>query len=307
MTQKRLVITGATGHIGSKVVPALLAQGHHVVAVARASERLDALQQAGAEPAAGAVHDVDFLTRTLRGADAAFLLVPTDGRAADVLADTRRGGEALAQAVQAAGLRQAVNLSSTRVNVPVGSGPLFVAQEACLNAIEGLAMAHLRPAYFMENLLANVPMILRSGAVASPARPDVAFPMIATRDIAAKVAELLGGDPLQDHPDYHLLGPRAYSMQEATAALGQAIGRPELPYQQLSYEAARAGALKAGLSASMADLFEALNRSTNETDEMRVERTPEATTPTTIEEFARTVFAPAFQQATGANGPHADN
>lgn len=82
----------------------LLAQGHRVTAVARPSARLDALGQAGATLAAGDLLDVPFLTQVLRGADAAFLLIPPNGKAADVLADMRQGGESLAQAVRASGL-----------------------------------------------------------------------------------------------------------------------------------------------------------------------------------------------------------
>lgn len=298
MSSQHLVITGATGHIGSQLVHSLLAQGHRVTAVARPSQRLDALQQAGAAIAPGDLLDVAFLTQVLNGADAAFLMIPPNGQAADVLADMRQGGEAIAQAMQAAGLRQAVSLSSARVDQPVGNGPLFVAQEARLNAITGLAVAHLRPAFFMDNLLANVGMIQRLGGIASTMRPDVSLPMVATQDIAAKAAELLGGGPLTGQSVHYLLGPRNYSMQEVTAAFGQAIGRPDLPYSQLGYDQARQGMLKAGMSASMADLMEEMIRTQNEGRVVeRDVRTAASTTPTTIETFAQTVFAPAFQKA----------
>lgn len=297
MTSQQLVITGATGHIGSQLVHALLAQGHRVTAVARPSQRLDALRQAGATAAPGDLLDADFLTQVLRGADAAFLLIPPNGKAADVLADMRQGGEAIAQAVQASGLRQAVSLSSARVDQPVGNGPLFVEQEARLNAIEGLAVAHLRPAYFMDNLLANVGMISRLGGVASALRPDVSFPMVATQDIAAKAAELLGSGPLQGQTVHYLLGPRNYSMQDATAAIGQAIGRPDLPYIQLSNDQARQGMLQAGMSASLVDLMAEMIRTQNEGKVIvRDVRTAASTTLTTLEAFAQAVFAPAFQR-----------
>ena len=277
---------------------ALLAQGHRITAVARPSPRLDALQQAGATIAPGDLLDGAFLTQVLRGADAAFLMIPPNGKAPDVLADMRQGGEALARAVQASGLRQAVSLSSARADQPVGNGPLFAEQEARLNAIAGLAVAHLRPAFFMDNLLANVGMIQRLGGVASAMRPDVSLPMVATQDIAAKAAELLSSSLLQGQSVHYLLGPRNYSMQDATAALGQAIGRPDLPYIQLSSDQARQGMLQAGMSASMVDLMDEMIRTQNAGQVVeRDVRTAASTTPTTLEAFAQTVFAPAFQQA----------
>lgn len=296
MTQP-LVITGATGHIGTKIVHALLGQGHRVVAVANPSPRLDALRQAGAETVAGDFTDPDFLTPLLREAGAAFLMAPPDVKAADVLAHHAQVNEALAQAVRTAGLRRVVNLSSARADQPANNGPLFLAQEKRLNGIAGLTVAHLRPAYFMENLLSNVRLIQLRGAVASPLSPTVSMPMVATRDIAAKAAELLGAAALENHAAHYLLGPRNYSMPEATTILGQAIGRPELPYQQLRYDESRAGLLKAGMSPSMADLFEDMIQRQNDGTAVPDQRLPERATPTTLEEFARTVFAPAFQKA----------
>ena len=297
MLQQQLVITGATGHIGTKIVHALLGQGHRVVAVANPSPRLDALWQAGAEIAPGDFTNFDFLTQVLRGAEAAFLMAPPDVKAADVLAHHAKVNETLAQAVQAAGLRRVVNLSSARADQPANNGPLFLAQEKRLNGIAGLTVAHLRPAYFMENLLNNVRPIQMRGAVASPMRPDISIPMVATKDIAAKAAELLGAATFENHAAHYLLGPRNYSMREATTILGQAIGQPELPFQQLSYDESRAGLLKAGMSASMADLFDDMIQRQNNGTALPDERRPDRATPTTLEEFARTVFAPAFQKA----------
>ena len=172
-------------------------------------------------------------------------------------------------------------------------------QEARLNAIAGLRVVHLRPAYFMENLLSSVGMIQHMGITGGALRPDLALPMIATKDIAAKAAELLAGELPAGQSVHNLLGPRSYSQQEATAAIGQAIGRPELPYVPFSYDDAQKGMVGAGLSEDMARLYIEMTRSLNEEKLMVHEvRTAASTTPTTLEEFAETVFAPAFRGAT---------
>lgn len=298
MTHQHIVLTGATGKIGSQLAHILLAQGYRVTAVARPSQRLDALQQAGAEAASGDLHDVAFLTKTLREADAAFLITPPNTSASDVLADMRQVGDAIAQAVQASGLRRAVNLSSARADQPANNGPVFLEREIQLNAIEGLTVAHLRPAFFMENLLANVGTIKRMGVVGSAMRPDLSLPMVAIKDIAARAAELLGGASFDNHSRHPLLGPRDYSMQDATAAIGQAIGQPELRYMQFPYEEAYAGMVKAGMSESMAGLYDEMIRISNQGKAAPSDaRTAASTTPTTLEEFAQNVFAPAFNHA----------
>ncbi|SFQ32798.1 NmrA family NAD(P)-binding protein [Hymenobacter arizonensis] len=297
---KKITVLGATGNIGTALVHQLLGQGHQVTAVARPSARLDALQQAGASTKAGDAHDAAFLTEAFRGADAAFLMIPPNAAGPDVLAHMQQIGEATAQAVRASGLPAAVHLSSIGADLPAGTGPVvgLYHQEARLNSIDGLAVAHLRPAYFMENLLANIGLIQHLGLLGSGIRPDLRFPMVATRDIAARAAELLSGTIEKGAVEY-LLGPRDYSMQEAGAAIAGAIGRPELPYVQFSYEDAKAGMVQAGLSKNMASLYDEMTRNMNEEKVMTTApRDVRSTTPTTIEAFAEQVFAPAFRGAT---------
>ncbi|HEX8326945.1 MAG TPA: NAD(P)H-binding protein [Hymenobacter sp.] len=298
---KKITVVGATGNIGTALVHQLLGQGHHVVALARPSARLDALQQAGATIKAGDAHDVALLTDALRGADAAFLMIPPNGTAPDVLAHMQQIGEATAEAVRQSGLKVAVHLSSIGADQPAGTGPVvgLQHQEARLNAIDGLTVAHLRPAYFMDNLLSSVGMVQHMGITGGAMRPDLQFPMVATKDIAAKAAELLNSEHLENHSVHYLLGPRNYSQQEATAAIAQAIGRPELPYVPFPYEDAKQGMMQAGLSENMASLYDEMTRTMNEEKAMVHEaRTPANTTPTTLEEFVQEVFAPAFQRAT---------
>ena len=297
---KKITVLGATGNIGTALVHTLLQQGHHVTAVARPSARLDALAQAGATTQAGDAHDAAFLTEALRGADAAFLMIPPNVTAPDVLAHMNQIGEATARAVRAAGLKTAVHLSSIGADLPAGTGPVvgLHRQEARLNAIDGLTVAHLRPAYFMENLLANVGMVQHMGITGSAMRPELQFPMVATRDIATKAAELLAADALDNQSVHYLLGPRNYSQQEATAAIGQAIGRPELPYVPFGYDDAKKGMMGAGLSESMAGLYDEMTRNMNEEKVMvTAPRDAASTTPTTLAEFAQNVFAPAFRAA----------
>lgn len=298
---KKITVLGATGNIGTALVHTLLNQGHQITAVARPSTRLDALAQAGATIKAGDAHDAALLTDALRGADAAFLMIPPNVTSPDVLGFMDQIGEATAQAVRAAGLKQAVHLSSIGADEAAGTGPVvgLHRQEARLNAIEGLNVVHLRPAYFMENLLANVGMIQHMGIAGSATKADATFPMVATKDIAAKAAEFLTADQLDNHAVQYILGPRDYSLAEATAAIGQAIGRPELPYVAFSYEDAKKGMVGAGLSENQADLYDEMTRNINEGKSMAAgPRDAASTTPTTVEEFAQAVFAPAFKAAT---------
>ena len=65
----RVFVTGASGWIGSAVVPELLAAGHSVVALARSDESAAALAAAGTEVHRGSLDDVGSLHAGAEGSD----------------------------------------------------------------------------------------------------------------------------------------------------------------------------------------------------------------------------------------------
>lgn len=95
-----IVVIGATGNIGSKVVERLLAEREKVRAVARGKDRLAALAARGAETSAGSVEDPIFLAQAFAGADAVPAMIPTTLEAEGVGANQDRAGEAIARALR---------------------------------------------------------------------------------------------------------------------------------------------------------------------------------------------------------------
>ncbi|MDQ6828582.1 MAG: NAD(P)-dependent oxidoreductase [Gemmatimonadota bacterium] len=65
----RVFVAGATGVLGRRVVPALLAQGHAVTGIGRASERLSALASKGMTPAAIDLFDAPKIKQAMLGHD----------------------------------------------------------------------------------------------------------------------------------------------------------------------------------------------------------------------------------------------
>lgn len=65
----RVLVTGASGWIGSAVVPELLAAGHEVVGLARSDASAARLEAAGATALPGSVDDLDLLATASRESD----------------------------------------------------------------------------------------------------------------------------------------------------------------------------------------------------------------------------------------------
>jgi nucleoside-diphosphate-sugar epimerase len=65
----RVFVTGASGHIGSAVIPELLAAGHQVTGLARSQSSADAISAAGAAVLSGTIDDLDLLRSAAADAD----------------------------------------------------------------------------------------------------------------------------------------------------------------------------------------------------------------------------------------------
>jgi uncharacterized protein YbjT (DUF2867 family) len=293
------VITGATGNIGSKAAALLLEGGEKVRVIGRNRAHLQQLVDKGAEAAVGDLKDSAFVAEAFSGATAVFTMIPPEYAAHNFRVYQNRIGENLAAAIVMSGVKYAVNLSSQGADLAKGTGPILGLrdQEERLNTLDGVNVLHLRPTYFMENLLMNIPLINKKGIAGSAVRGDRAFAMIATRDIAACVAQRLVNRDFAGKSVQDLLGQRDLSLVEATAVIGRAIAMPGLQYVQFPYADAEEWLLEMGVGKDVSMLFMEMSKALNDgIFAVNRPRSRDNTTPTSIEEFAET-FAGYFAAA----------
>jgi len=143
----------------------------------------------------------------------------------------------------------------------------------------------LRPVSFFENFHGVLPLIKHEGINGDSVAPDLAVPMVATRDIADAAAKALKARDWKGVAVRELLGPRDLSYSEATQIIGQHIGKPDLHYVQFPYADEANALVQAGMSESFARLYVEMTRAFNERI-IRPRRTPENTTTTRFEDFA---------------------
>jgi uncharacterized protein YbjT (DUF2867 family) len=283
------VITGATGKVGGGLAERLLKDGKQVKAIGRSDAKLAALAKQGALKSVGDAADAVFLAKNFAGAECVFLMVPPDMATPDVQGHYDRMGDALVKALKESGVKTAALLSSVGADIPKGNGPVagLYRLEQKLNSVPGLDLLVARPGYFMENQYGNLGMIKHMGINGGALRGDLAFPQIATRDISEYLFQRLRKKDWKGHEIAPLLGPKDLSMDEATAVLGKAIGKPDLKYVQFPYPEALKGMVGAGLSQSIAESFVEMSKGFNEGIIPIPKRSPANTTPTTIEQFAQ--------------------
>jgi uncharacterized protein YbjT (DUF2867 family) len=292
------VILGATGNTGSVVAENLLAKSEKVRAVSRNKERLAALAKRGAEIMEGDISDASFLARAFDGARAVYFMVPPLPTSNEYRAFQDRIVDAGAAALKSARVRHTVTLSSVGADKEWGTGPVagLHRMESRFGEISGLNALHLRPGYFMENTLPQVGVIQNFGIVAGPLRPDLALPMIATKDIGAVAAEALRKLDFSGQQTRELLGHRDITYTEVAHIIGAAIGKPELPYKQLPADQFLQALTQMGMSANFAGLIIEMSTALNEGRIKALEpRSAANTTPTSYESFVQEVFAPAFK------------
>ena len=294
------VICGSTGNVGSKLAQSLLADGNPVRAIGRERIRLGPLAATGAEAWPGDLGDVEFLSKAFSGARAVFAMIPPKYDALDMEGYQNGIGEALVYALEKTRVPRVVTLSSIGAHLFEGTGPIRGLHdlEKKLDRLGNAGVVHLRAAYFMENHLWNLPVIREHGVNGSPIRPDAPIPMVATRDIADEAARLLLEATLAGHSIRYLLGPRDLTMTEATRILGEAIGKPDLRYILFPEDEARKSMSGMGMSDNVVEGLLEMQRGFN-AGRIRPtqERNASNTTPTTLEEFAQTVFARSYRAA----------
>ncbi|MDQ6481483.1 NAD(P)H-binding protein [Dyadobacter sp. LHD-138] len=297
----KYIITGASGKTGSTAAEKLLEAGQEVVVIGRKIEGVQSLVDKGASAAIGDLSDEDFLTKTFTGADAVYAMIPPIGSITESWrVYQRRIGTILTNAVENAGVKHVVILSSMGSQLaPFGAGPVsgLGEWEQQLQNIPDLNVLALRPGFFMENLYAYIPQIKGQGAFGDSLLPDLKIPFVHTKDIGGVAAKRLLTLDFKGFSREFVSGNSDYTIQEAAKLLGEAINLPTLHYIQYPSEAATEGMIAAGVPAPVAegytDLWKGLNSGKYLADFVR---TPENTTPTSLDAFAKE-FSAVYQNS----------
>jgi uncharacterized protein YbjT (DUF2867 family) len=222
-----LLITGATGEIGSRVVRQLVLRGVRPRVLTRSEKKAHSLFGRQVDVCVGDLSAPASMKGAFQGVDTVFLVnvgpeIPERDKEAALMA-------------REAGVRRIVKLSSLDVEQGLAIGSWHEKGEAAIRDV-GIPFTFIRPTGFMSNLIAWAHSIKTEGIVRS-STADGQRPFIHPEDIAAVVVAVLLGNE-HSGKALPLTGPESLTFGDATKIIGEAIGK-HLSYQVISDEEAR--------------------------------------------------------------------
>ena len=232
-----ILVTGATGNVGSEAVRLLAARHQPTRALVRDPSRAAAV---GVEIVTGDFARPDTLDEAMRGIDTVVLVSPAVPAQEIAVIDS-----ALRQ-----GVSHVIKVTSkASADSPVDRRRGQAQIEAHL-ATTGLAYTLLRSNAYMQNLLALAPMIRRTGGFQMSAG-DGKVGMIDARDVAATAAAVAAAPRKHAGQTYWLTGPDLITYADIARELSGALGHA-VEYRQISPAEHHAAMIQAGVPDAVA-------------------------------------------------------
>jgi NAD(P)H dehydrogenase (quinone) len=246
-----LLVTGASGHLGRRVVELLLeANAGQIIATTRTPDKLAEFAQRGVVVRQADFDNADSLPAAFAGADR-LLLISTD--AVDVPGRRLNHQRAAIKAAEAAGVKHIVY---TSIMNPVPENPAFVVpdhhgtEEAL--AASGIGWTALRENLYAEVLVGSLSQAIASGSLYSGAGDGKAAYI--TREDCARASAAALASSFDSRRTVNITGPDALSQADAAALASSISGRP-VAYVPLPIDAVIEGMVGAGLPRPMAEAY----------------------------------------------------
>jgi len=220
------IILGASGQVGGAVANRLLEMEEPVKGIARNPNKAAALQAKGAVIEKADIYDVRALSRAFSDGSTLFIITPEDFKSEDVIGETKKMLDNYRKALESSPVKKIVGISSIGAQHKEGTGNLQMSY-LLEHAFAGLPIEQtfVRPAYYLSNWLAYLPVIKESGKLPTFFPTDLCMPMISPIDVACFAADLL----VAEHGItriYELLGPEECCADDVAAAFAEALGQP---------------------------------------------------------------------------------
>jgi uncharacterized protein YbjT (DUF2867 family) len=242
--QESILVTGASGNIGSEIVKQLLgvAPAFSIKAAVHSRQNVKNVKDGDRVKVIPIdCNELDTLREALRDVDKLFLLTPDVPNAPDLASN------AVSEAKKV-GIRHIVKQSvmGADLEADVGTMRLHRQVEKIIEQ-SGIPFTFLRPNEFMQNFINFYsPSIKGNNAFYIPLE-DAKVSLVDVRDIAAIAVESLIDEDKHKNKTYLMTGPEALSYHQVAEVLSNATGR-KISYVNISEEEAKAAMKEIGMS-----------------------------------------------------------
>ena len=241
---QKLLVTGANGHLGRRVIAHLLEMHKispaNIVATSRDPGKLDALAKQGVQVRQADFENPATLDNAFKGVDRA-LIISTD--AIDRPGRRLAQHKAAVEAAKRAGVKHVLYTSMPKPDVSlVLFAPDHLGTEQAI-AASGLGYTILRNNWYMENLLMTVPTLLATGKWFTAAG-EGRIPYISREDCARAAAAAMASES-SDNKRYDITGPESFTVAQIAALISEFAGK-QIEVVQLNDEQLAAGLKAAG-------------------------------------------------------------
>jgi uncharacterized protein YbjT (DUF2867 family) len=243
----RILITGATGNVGSAVLDNLGTTDVGLRALAHDESKARSLRDRGVETVVGDFLEPETLSPALEGVGTVLLVTPIHPeqvtQASNVIKAAKESGN------DPRIVRLSVHQASHQAPARNSRQHAEIEDEL---ASSGLPYTLLRPTTFMQNTLMAARTVASEGRIYQPFK-DGRLGMIDARDIGEVAAKVLTEEGHEGEV-YTLTGPAAISFYDVAQALSEVLGK-EVSYVSISLEKAKEAMLDMGLSEWRADVL----------------------------------------------------
>lgn len=247
-TKETVLVTGASGHLGKRVVELLLDAdpGRKVIATTRAPEKLADLIRRGVEVRSADFDEPVSLARAFHGADR-LLLISTDRIGSRVA----QHENAIGAAVEA-GVGHVVYTSvPDPERNPASVSPDHLATERAIRA-SGIGYTFLRNNLYADLLLSSLSNAIAMGSFFGAAG-DGKVAYVSREDCARAAAAALASSETESRA-LNVTGPRAVTYAELAQLAGEIAGQ-SIPYVDMTSGELKTALMKSGLPDEWASVY----------------------------------------------------
>jgi uncharacterized protein YbjT (DUF2867 family) len=233
----KIILTGSLGNIGRPLTIELVDKGHDVTVISSSANRKPAIEALGAKALIGSMFDADFLTQAFKGADIVYLMETMEAAGdmfdanVDFIAAITKIGKNYKKAIEHAGVKKVIHLSSVGAHTNEGTGILvfhYNVEKLLRELAEDVFIKFIRPAGFYINMFSFINTIASKGAIISNYGGSTKEPWVSPLDIANVIAQEM--DMPFKGKTVRYVASDEVSPDEIAAALGAAIGKPDLKW-----------------------------------------------------------------------------